>query len=123
MENVYDRLQIYTESNCLKLSSSKTHFMLLISAQRRQYYPLGTAMTYGQDLVEESEVKRCLGVNVSNNLCNWVWQINQVKKYIVSKCGAILNDLRKMTKYFSFKRRLNIGKSLFVSQMTYGIEL
>ena len=69
--------------------------------------------------MEESSHERCLGVHISNVLGGWGYQIDRGNKSILSKCGSILNDLQKLGKYMSFKRRLNVGKS-YMSKLLFG---
>lgn len=123
MEETYSRLETYTSNNKLKLNSDKTHFMVLISPQRRQFYPETITAKFGENVIMESATERCLGMRVTNVLCDWGNNICVGNKSIISKCGALMRDLRKNSKYFTFKRRLNIGKSLVMSTMLYGIEL
>ena len=107
----------------LKLNSDKTHFLMIISPQKRQAQQHPVEMMFGDEMIGESSSERCLGVQISNSLCGWGQQIGQGSKCIISKCGKIMNDLKKTSEYFSFKRRLNIGKSLVMSKMMYGADL
>ena len=123
MENMFNRLKEYTDANQLMLNSDKTHFILIMTPQKRQFYPDEETVKFGDDTVTESKYERCLGMQVSNILCSWKFHISKGEKSILSKCGRVLNDLKKTSGYFSYKRRLTIGKSLVMSIIMYGAEL
>ena len=115
MEDMFHKLKEFTNSNKLLLNSDKTHFLFIMTPQKRIYYQDLETVKFGDDTVSESNYERCLGMQVSNVLCSWKFHISQGENSILSKCGRVLKDLKKTSNYFSFKRRLTIGKLLVIN--------
>ena len=113
----------YTSSNRLQLNSDKTHFFIIATPQKRRTFTDNIKVKFGNDIVEESCHVRSLGVQVSNVLGGWGYQIDGGNKSVLIKCGSILNDLQKLGKYMSFKRPLHVGKLLYMSKLLFGVEV
>ena len=119
----FQKVKEYTDSNKLKINSSKSHFMIITTGQKRSHNDLDGSIRFGEDWVNPSSYERCLGVQVSETLCNWKFQIHEGTEAVIVKAGRKLHALRKLTPYLSFRRRLISGKAIVLSTLLYGCEL
>ena len=90
MKRAGERLRMYCDSNKLKLNAGKTHFLILISLQKHGAGGSIKSISIDGKVVEESNVDLVLGIQVSNVLCNWRKQVEDV----LQKCAKKINALK-----------------------------
>ena len=114
----YERLQAYCDRNRLRMNSLKTHFMCIMTKGGRKSRGYVKSITMGEKEIDESCQERILGTEVSNVSLHWE---NHVSK-ILKEYGRRLNALKRGGKYFEFKRRVAMGRSICLSGLYYCIE-
>ena len=119
---IFEKTDKFCRYNCLKLNSGKTHFLVIISCQKRTYHDTNFSLQFGDSVVEASKEERILGVQVGDSLCSWKPQVNFSSR-IVQKCSKKLAGLYKIGNFLSFMKRLATGNAVFLSGLYYGAEL
>ena len=85
LQNCIDKLIDWTEMNHMVLHSDKTKFMLITSIQKRQKYSIYLPpLTAKDNVTEEVQNHRVLGVTIDNNLA-WTPHVNTLCKKISHK--------------------------------------
>ena len=86
MTEMHLKLQKFCSDNLLKLNSGKTHFLVIVSSQRRAHHDTDFSLKLGDVEVEGSCEERVLGIQVGRDLCSWKYQIDHISRSIVQKC-------------------------------------
>ena len=77
------RIQTFCRQNRLKLNSGKSHFLVIISSQKRTYHDVNFDLDLGSATVRSSEEERVLGLQVGNSLGSWKYQIDHSSRSVI----------------------------------------
>ena len=101
-----DRIRIWLAANKLKLNTTKTEFLLIVSRQRLSTLERNPIIEINKFPIKHVSTSKSLGVHIDGNL-SWECHINEISKKIASGISAI-----KRNRYFlPFEIPLNVYNS------------
>ena len=84
-----DKIKLYCQEKKLQMSESKTHFMTILSPQKRGALGEMDDIEYAGKTITPSKSERALGMIISNTLGNWGPQVSHVLKQAGRKMRAM----------------------------------
>ena len=115
----YMKLADYMRNNKLVINNDKTH-LVVMGAQRHKDLRQQVRVDTGTVAVTPVETEKLLGLNIHQSM-RWKEHIIDSKKSMVKSLTSRLNALRSISVNASFKTRLMVANSCFMSIITYMI--
>ena len=117
----YLKISNYMRDNKLVINDDKTHLVVMGASkfkELRQQVNIDT----GSVVVNPVETEKLLGINVHQSM-KWKEHIMSNKKSMIKILTSRLNALRRISVNASFKTRLMVANSCFMSIITYMISV
>ena len=119
---IYSKFQIISDfmaSHELKLNSSKTHLLLLMSDSLRRSKPnLDLSLNTGNEIIETSRSEKLLGGIISQNL-KFKEHIQNDENSMLRVLNVRINALKLVCNVTGFKTRKMIANGIILSKLIY----
>ena len=122
MKMQYSVVASFLTSSRLQVNDSKTHTMLLTTAQLRKSQNLSTTVEIGSVQQETSQVERLLGLQVHENL-KFREYLQDNEKSLIKSLNKRLNALKQIKRVTTFAQRLAIANGIFNSKVVFLISV
>ena len=122
MSNQYDSVYYFLSSSLLQVNDSKTHPMLLTTAQMRRSRNLSLTVKIGAVEQEANAVERLLGLHLHQDL-KFREHIMDNEKSLLKSLNTRLKALMKIKQVTSFPQRLAIANGIFYSKVVFLISV
>jgi hypothetical protein len=118
MKMQYSAVASFLTSSKLQVNDSKTHTMLLTTAQLRKSQNLSLTVEIGSVQQETSHVERLLGLQVHENM-KFREYLQDNEKSLIKSLNKRLNTLKQIKRVASFSQRLAIANGIFNSKVVF----
>ena len=108
MKLQYSAVASFLTSSLLQVNDSKTHTMLLTTAQMRKSQNLSLSVEIGSVKQKTSQVERLLGLQVHENL-KFREHLQDNEKSLLKSLNKRLNALKQIKRVTTFTQRLAIA--------------
>ena len=117
----YGKLANYMGDNRLVINDDKTH-LLVMGTPRFHAAREDVDITTGTVTVEPIKTEKLLGINIHESL-KWKEHVLNNEKSMIKILGTRLSALKKISLNATFKTRLMVGNSCFISVITFMISV
>ena len=117
----YRKLANYMGDNKLVINDDKTHLLVMGTAKYNTKRELVSVDT-GTIVVKNTETEKLLGMNIHQSL-KWKEHVLGNERSMIKMLTTRLSALKKIAKNASFKTRLMVANSCFMSVITYMISV
>ena len=118
MKLQYSAVASFLTSSLLQVNDSKTHTMLLTTAQMRKSQNLSLSVEIGSVKQKTSQVERLLGLQVHQNL-KFREYLQDNEKSLLKSLNKRLNALKQIKRVTTFAQRLAIANGIFNSKLVF----
>ena len=117
----YVKIADYMGDNKLVINDDKTHLLVMGGQKFKDVRPLVNINT-GTVIVKPVETEKLLGLNIHQSL-KWKEHVISNKKSMIKTLTTRLNALRKLSINATFKTRLMVANSCFMSIIIYMVSV
>ena len=122
MKLQYRAVASFLTSSLLQVNDSKTHTMLLTTAQMRNSQNISLTVEIGSIQQKTSQVERLLGLQLHENL-KFREHLQDNEKSVLKSLNRRLNALKQIRRVTSFSQRLAIANGIFNSKLVFLISV
>ena len=122
MKHQYNAVASFLTSSRLQVNDSKTHTMLLTTAQMRKSQDIQLTVEIGTVRQKTSQVERLLGLQLQENL-KFREYLQDNDKSVLKSLNKRLNALKQIKRVTSFSQRLAIANGIFNSKVIFLISV
>ena len=122
LSDKYNIIAQFLTANMLKVNDSKTHIMMLMTAQLRRSIETVTSIRVGNEDQELSRYEKLLGLQVHENL-KFQDHILGSENSLVRSLNSRINAIKSLSRVTSYKTRLMLAHGIFMSKLTYVISV